>query len=324
MSAGGAFSLDEAGNTVFTAGMQPGTFDVTATAMGRSGSAPIRVVDRLSRLTVTRRDGGDAATLLLSPGDMVQLDASGSWYNLPVSMDAASVVWTAEGAIGEIDPTGLFLAGAENAQGTITASAGGQTVTIQVKVDRGDPFIDITGHWSQEYVTRLYKMGLTTGTLQPDGTYVYEPDGSLTRGQLLVFVSRMLGVDTGLYEGVELPFADLDSIDEWMLPHVKAMYALRVFGGSNESGVLYAYVNQRVTREAAMTMLGRTLAQQQSCDLSVFADAGKVSSWASPYVQTLVSQGIVNGSGGYLNPQSHMTRGEIAKVLTLVSALPRA
>ena len=73
-----------------------------------------------------------------------------------------------------------------------------------------------------------------------------------------------------------------------------------------------------------MTMLGRILAQQVSYDLSVFADGGQVSDWASTYVQTLVAQGVITGNGGYLMPQSEMTRGEMAKVITLVSQLAHA
>lgn len=89
---------------------------------------------------------------------------------------------------------------------------------IRVKVDRGDPFTDIADHWSQPFVTQLYQMGLTTGIQQPDGTYLYQPDGKLSRGELLVFISRMLGVDTAQYESVVLPFADADQIADWRCP----------------------------------------------------------------------------------------------------------
>lgn len=322
---GGLMGYDDGGNAVFLAGSQPGSFAITASGQGASGSAPIRVVDRLSKLTVTRHDTGAVpGTLTLSPGDTVDLDAAGTWYNIPVAMDDGNVTWSVEGSIGTIDENGLFTAGAVNGSGSITASAGGRSVIVPVTVNRGDPFTDLDGHWSQEYVTRLYKMGLTTGSQTADGSYVYNPDGKLTRGELLVFISRMLGVDTAQYAGIELPFADAAGIPEWMLPHVKAMYALQVFSGSGSGGALYANVGELVSREQAMTMLGRILASQQSCDLSVFADGGTVSSWAAPYVQTLVAQNIVSGSNGMLSPKNSMTRGEVAKLLTMVNDLPRA
>lgn len=325
ISAGGTFATDGSGAPLFLAGDTPGTFDLTASAGGLSGSAPVRVVDALSKLTITRRDVNlTVDELLVEPGEMVELDGEGVWYNIPVGMTDEDIAWTAEGPIGEISADGLFTAGAENGTGIITASAGGRTVTIPVKVDRGDPFTDISTHWSQPYVTRLYKLGLTTGTQLADGSYIYQPAGSLTRGQLLVFITRMLDVDTSLYEDVELPFDDVDAIPAWMLPSVKAMYTLQVFSGSADGGKLYAGVNNYVTREAAMTMLGRVLAQPISCDLSGFKDGGSVSQWASFYVQSLVAYGIVGGSDGYLNPGRNITRGEIAKILTMVAELPHA
>lgn len=324
-SDGGSVNIDYDGNAVFTAGTQAGSFDVTASSMGITGSAPIRVVDRLSSLSVIQRDTGRTpSSLLLEPGDQVELDASGKWYNLPVAMDDSNVIWSTTGNVGSITADGLFTAGENNAEGTIIAQAGDRTVTIPVKVDRGDPFADAIDHWSRDFVAELYKLGLTTGTLQPDGTYLFEPDSYVSRGQLLVFISRLLGVDTSQYAWVELPFEDLASIDDWMLPDVKAMYALQVFNGTENGGVIRANVSDRVTREAAMTMLGRVLADQLSCDLSIFADHQQVSDWAMLYVQTLVAQQIVSGNEGLLSPGNHITRGEIAKILTLVSVLPRA
>lgn len=323
-SDGGVVEYDETGGEVFIAGSQPGVFDLTASAMGSSGSAPIRVVDGLSRLTVTRCDTGNAAvSLTLAPGDTVDLDPAGTWYNLAVAMDDSDVIWAADSAIGSIDENGVFTAGPENAEGTITVTAGGRTAEVSVKVDRGDPFTDIATHWSQTYVTQLYKMGVTTGTVQPDGTYVYQPDSELRRGDLLVFLTRLLGVDTSLYAGVELPFADNDAIPDWMLPEVKAMYALQVLGGTVIDGQLYADVNGPVSRETAMTLLGRVLTEQYPCDLSAFADGDQVSGWALTYVQTLVYQGVISGSDGYLNPKTNVTRGEIAKILLLFNDLPR-
>lgn len=310
---------------VFTAGSEAGTFTLTASAQGCSGSAPVRVVDTLSKLTVTRKDtGGTVSSLTVSPGETVDLDAAGTWYNLAVAMGDSDVVWAVSGEIGTVDENGVFTAGEGNTSGTITATAGGRTVSISVEVERGDPFTDIAGHWSQEYVTRLYQMGVTEGSTAADGSQVYLPDSDLIRGELLVFISRLLGVDTALYEDVELPFDDAASIPEWMLPDIKAMYALQVLNGSESGGGLYANVNDPVTREETMTMLGRILKEQYSCDLSAFADWGEVSDWAMPYMQTLVYQGVVEGDGGRLYPGNNVTRGEMAKLLTLVSDLPWA
>ena len=318
-------SISSSGLTaVYTAGPATGTYAVSPSD-NPADSLPVRVVDKLSRLTVTRKGFAAAvSSLSLETGETVELSAGGTWYNLPVAMDNGDVTWTADPAIGSIDEAGRFTAGADTAAGTITASAGGRTVTIQVSVKRPCPFADVEGHWSQDYVTRLYDLGITTGYGQPDGTFLYKPGGQLSRGELLVFISRMLGVDTSLYQDVILPFADLNDIAGWMLPDVKAMYALGVFQGSGRNGALYADVKDSVTREAAMTMLGRVLAEYRTCDLSAFSDGGQVSGWAAPYVQTLTALGVVEGSGGALRPQAYIDRAAAAKLLVLIYDMEKA
>lgn len=302
----------------------PGEFSVSADSSGE-GAMKVKVVNELTALAVRREDASGVVDVLrLEPGEQVDLTASGSWWGLPVAMDDGDVKWGVDPAVGAIDETGRLTAGQDNAQGNLTATAGGKTVTIPVSVERGDPFTDMAGHWSAPYVTRLYKLGLTSGYELEDGSFVFRPDGQLTRGELLTFITRLLGVDTGLYENVELPFADRDGIAGWMLPYVKSMYALGVFQGSDNGGALYADVYGNVTREAAMTMLGRVLAESRTADLSGFADAGSVSGWARAHVETLVGLGIVEGSGGLLTPKADITRGAAAKLLVAVYDLEKA
>ena len=311
-------------DAVYTAGNVAGAYSVRAD----SGSElPVWVVDTLSSLRVSR-EGSSAAvsSLNLKPGDTVELNASGTWWNLPVAMDDSDVTWNADASIGAIDASGRFQAvdGRQGASGNITAAAGGRTVTIQVTVRADHPFTDIGNHWSRDYVSQLYGLGLTDGYSQPDGTVIFKPDATLTRGELLTFITRLLGVDTDQYQDVTLPFADADSISGWLLPYVKAMYALGVLNGDGTGGKLYANVGSSISREEAMTMLGRVLSDQVSQDLSGFADNGLVSSWARPYIETLVGLNIVEGNGGKLNPKSEIRRGEAAKLLVELNGLEKA
>ena len=306
---------------VYTAGSTAGTYAVSA---GSGAELPVRVVSELSRLTVTGEDGAPVGSLSLQSMDTVDLSASGQWKNLNVAMGDENVDWSVSGDIGTIDAQGRFTAGWNSASGEITASAGGRTVTIDVTVQANCPFDDVADHWSAEYVLRLYELGITNGIQQPDDTVVFHPSDDMTRGELLVFITRLLGVDTGLYQDVILPFSDVDTIPEWMLPSVKAMYALEVLNGSGSDGILYANVNNGMSREEAMTMMGRMLAEQVSQELSGFADSDSVSVWAHTYVETLVALNVVQGSGGMLAPKAHITRGEAAKLLVQIDGLAKA
>ena len=308
---------------VYTAGDTVGAYAISA---GSGSELPVWVVDTLSSLWVTW-DGfsEEEDTLYLKPRETVDLSAAGTWWNLPVALGGSGVTWELDAAIGTIDASGRFTAEGWNeaVSGSITATAGGQTATVQVTV-QAYPFTDIKRHWSVDYVLRLYELGLTQGIAQPDGTYTFNPTGMLSRGELLIFITRLLHVDTDEYQDVELPFADADTIPDWMLPSVKAMYALGVLNGSDNDGKLYANVHNGVKREEAMTMLGRVLAAQESQDLSGFADSGSVSGWARSYIETLVGLGVVQGSDGKLNPKSNITRGEAAKLLAELDGLEKA
>ena len=313
------------GNTaVYTAGNVAGSYVIAAGPEGEGAS--IQVIDKLSSLSVTRKDTGAAVTsLTLKPGDQVDLNVTGMWWNLPVAMSDDTVSWAVDAAIGSVDPTGRFTAGSELAEGSITITAGQVTVTIPVTVYQDCPFTDIASHWSRDYVTRMYGLGLTTGYGQPDGTAVYRPGGKLTRAELLAFVTRVLGVDESAYYTVELPFADNTTIPNWAQNYVQAMYTLGVLKGSlGSDGKLYANVNSYVTREETMTILGRVLAASQKSDLSVFPDADSVSSWAAPYVQTLVALNVVGGSNGYLDPKAEIDRAAIAKLLVEIYPMEKA
>ena len=307
---------------VYTAGATPGTYTISA---GQTGALTVEVVDELSALTVIRKDSGARVTALnLEPGDAVDLTAKGSWWNLPVAMGEEDLTWTADEAVGTIDAAGRFTAGRRSAQGSVTVSAGGRSVSIPVTVSSEVPFTDISGHWSEDYIVQMYQLGLTTGYGQEDGTAVYLPDNPLTRAELLAFITRVLGVDETAYYTVETPFADNTSIPNWAQLYVQAMYTLGVLKGSERDGKLYADVDSYVTREETMTFLGRVLAASQSADLSSFPDASSVSDWASPHVQTLVGLGIVGGSNGYLEPGANIDRAAIAKLLVEVYPLDKA
>ena len=308
-------------NAVYIAGSTAGTYAVSA---GSGSELPVRVVSELSRLTVAGEDGAPVGSLSLQSMDTVDLSASGQWKNLNVAMGDEDVAWSVSGEIGTIDAQGRFTAGWHDASGMITASAGGRTVTIDVTVEEKYPFADIADHWSADYVLRLYELGITNGIKQPDDTFTFHPSNGMTRGELLVFINRLLGVDTSLYQDVVLPFADVDTIPEWMLPSAKAMYALGVLNGSDSDGLLYANVNNGMSREEAMTMLGRVLAEQVSQELSGFVDSDSVSGWAHTYVETLVALNVVQGSDGMLAPKSYITRGETAKLLVEIEGLAKA
>lgn len=223
---------------------------------------------------------------------------------------------------GEEDPLGVTPEPQPAHRVTVTAvdisgNLGRESLTVP-----GDAlveFADLTDHWAAEYVSYLYEQGITNGVAADEGLY-YLPGNTITRAEFFTMVARWMGLDLTEYAGVELPFVDAADIPEWALGAVKAMYARGIVQGSMDYGVLYGYPNMGISRAEVMTILGRTqLRGWRLAELDAFEDRGDIPQWAESYVSSLVGQGIVNGyEDGTLKPTAPMSRGEVAKVLTML------
>lgn len=191
--------------------------------------------------------------------------------------------------------------------------------SLDIPADTLVEFADMADSWAIEYVSYLYEQGITNGVAADEGLY-YLPGNTITRAEFFTMVARWMGLDLGEYEDVELPFADTAEIPEWAVPAVKAMYERGIVQGSMDFGVLYAYPNTGISRAEVMTILGRTqLRGWPERELDSFIDGTETPEWAQSYVRSLVGQGIINGyEDGSLKPNAPMTRGEVAKVLTML------
>lgn len=314
----GRVEPDEDGGWRYTAEeTDANVFDtVTVAGDGVTGTAEIKVVGELTSIALRNEAAGTVLSALeLRPGYTVELTAVGLHYGLAVSAGNEDYVWQADGDAGTFDELGRFVTADAPGTGTITVTGGGQTVSVPVNVRGNTPFVDTDQYWGREYIDKLYLRGLIGGTVGEDGLVRFNPNGVIQRGELLTMVVRMTGVDVTQYSRVELPFADAGEIPGWMRPYIQAAYAMGMLTGSVREDALYADAGAAITREAAMTLIGRALGRSLEADLSVFADADAVSSWARPYVRTLVAMGIVSGSGGSLNPTGSLTRGEAVKLV---------
>lgn len=174
-------------------------------------------------------------------------------------------------------------------------------------------FTDIADYWGANFVNFLYTSGVTTG--YADGTF--RPNQNITRAQFSVMLYRYLGLAEENYAEVELPFADLESIPEYALPAIRALYTEGVINGSEgKDGRLYFNPHNNLTRAQAATMIGRTQEKGYALAELTFADAGRIPAYATYYIQTMAAQGIIGGyTDGTFKPNNNITRGQMAKIL---------
>ena len=200
--------------------------------------------------------------------------------------------------------------------GTVTAvDASGNIGRASVDIDSYNvdhKFSDINDYWAATYVDFLYNANITTG--YSDGTF--RPNQNISRAQFAVMLYRYLKLDESKYADVSLPFADLDTIPEYAIPAVKALYTEGVISGAEKNGRLYFNPNNALTRAQAAAMIGRTQAKGYALANLTFTDSGKIPGYADYYIRTMAAQGVINGySDGSFKPHSNITRGQMAKIL---------
>ena len=174
-------------------------------------------------------------------------------------------------------------------------------------------FTDTAEYWGADYCDFLYNRGISGG--YDDGTF--RPDDLLTRLDFSVMLYNALRLDPAKYAEVALPFADLEKLPEGALPAVRALYAEGVVTGTQgKDGKLYFNPSGNLTRAQASAMIGRSQEKGYALAELTFTDAAQIPGYASFYIRTMVSQGILSGyDDGTFRPQANITRGQMAKIL---------
>ncbi len=189
------------------------------------------------------------------------------------------------------------------------------TYVIKATATTTTAFSDMSGHWAQSYADYLYNLNIISG-YNSNGSLVYAPNSYMTREQFAVIIANWLGLSVDNYSGISLPFKDKTAISNWALNAVKAVYSEGIITGSGSNGNLYFNPQNSISRQEAMTVLGRV----QECGYLQaqldFDDTKDVAAWAEPYICTLVKQGVVNGNNeNMLLPNNKVTRAEAAKMI---------
>ena len=300
--ANGVYTAREAGSDVVS---------LRSASAGVAGTGTIHAVSAGDALAVTDASTGSQPVLTgLALGDTVALSAALTYAGRAVAMDASAVTYAVSGGVGTVTAAGVFTAsGTPGTSGALTVSAGGVTVSLEVslKVD----FLDIKGHWAENYVNQLFSAGIVNGT----SGATYSPNDRIKRGDFVLMLWRAAGRPAASGASV---FTDVQA---------DAYYASAIAWAA-ENGIANGVGDGCFAPEAALTReqafalvyrafgaLGKTAADSDAALLDGFADGASVSDYARVPAATLISLGIVGGSDGLLNPQGNLTRAEMAKIL---------
>lgn len=306
--------LGEFDGNIYAAGDEAGTdtISITSDHLRVEGTGQLHVVDTLTELSITQSGSEEALTELKMPiGQQAQLEAFGSYWGRVAMRDQSGVTWTVDGGVGSVDKDGLFTASIDgNTVGTLTATAGGLTQSIPVKLLGVHLDVD-ESHWAYKAVEYCYEQELVGGIT----LYEFGPSVNMRRGDFVLMLYRAAGSPA-----VSAPpdFTDIAPTDYYADAIAWAQQNQLISGMEDGSFAPNSVIN----REQSFVILNRTLPLLGiHCEdvpesvLDEFKDLNKMSFWAAPFAATLVAYGIVGGSDGYINPQGTLSRAEMAALV---------
>jgi hypothetical protein len=169
------------------------------------------------------------------------------------------------------------------------------------------PFTDVNeGDWFYDVVLYAYENGLMTGT----SADAFAPNTATTRGMIVSMLARLEGVTSSEDAG----FADVAEND-WYATAVNWAASVGVVNGYEDNTFR---PNAPITREQMAAILynyadykGYDVSAR--ADLSDYADAASISSWAEDVLSWANAEGLINGmTTTTIDPQGATTRAQTA------------
>ena len=192
--------------------------------------------------------------------------------------------------------------------------SGTTTTTTTSNVSLSAYFNDVKSNysWAASSIDYLYKSGVVSGT----STTEYSPQNSISRADFIVMLCRAFNLKAA--NGVTTNFSDVNTNSYYY----DSVIIAKSHGIAEGSGGYFSPTSN-LTREDAMVLIlrtlkisGKTLTKGTTSDISGFSDRGKISSYATEAVSTLVKANIIKGATTTtLNPKGSITRAEMAVIL---------
>ena len=169
------------------------------------------------------------------------------------------------------------------------------------------PFTDVNeGDWFYDVVLYAYDNGLMTGVSATE----FAPNQTTTRGMIVSMLARLEGVTSAEDAG----FADV-AANDWYATAVNWAASVGVVNGYEDNTFR---PNDAITREQMAAILynyadykGYDVSAR--ADLSDYADAESISSWAEDVLAWANAEGLINGmTATTIDPQGATTRAQTA------------
>ncbi|MDR3119872.1 MAG: S-layer homology domain-containing protein, partial [Clostridiales bacterium] len=218
----------------------------------------------------------------------------------------------------EIRREWVFLGGELNPerQAAITASYGGFARVAVFENPLVRTFFDVPrDHWAYAYIRRLAALGIIDGYAGENGIYTYNPNGDITRAEIIKLIVATLGHPLEQnFDGAR--FADWDSVPDWAKPYIGAAVKAGIVLGSREGDQLLILADDSVTRQEMVAMAVRALGiEVPAGESNRVSDFYETDEWARDTLAFALNNGMINIDGGVSRPHANAARAESAMVL---------
>ncbi len=164
--------------------------------------------------------------------------------------------------------------------------------------------------WAKKPIEVLASKGIISGISDK----AYAPARAITRGDFI----RLLVNTLEFTADVKDNFNDVKPTDSFYNEVGIAKALGVVYGGGSNNFNPHAPISRQdmmVIIERALSLAGKLGISASISDLDQYADKDDISNYALVSIAKLVKDGLIQGSGGRINPQGHATRAQIAVIL---------
>lgn len=191
-----------------------------------------------------------------------------------------------------------------------------QEATVIIRIEKqktSTTYSDLAGDPSGYAATMLAEEGIFVGQ-QLGGSYVFEPDREVTRGEFLAMCME-LGGDELISAVAATGFADDDSIPVWQKRYVATALMDGVISGTESDGDTVFNAGEAITVQEAAVMLNNVMG---ATDVPTAAFDSVVPAWASQATANLTACGVLSVSARYTDS---LTRADAAQMLCAAMAV---
>lgn len=205
---------------------------------------------------------------------------------------------------------------------TIDNELANQVKTNSIQIEIVDPFtdsyvnesaekskfVDVTGHWAQEYIDTLADLGIVDGF----DTGFFEPNAHVTLEQAVkVIVSAAPAIFNKENKKIEY------WVSSWAVPYMKESLPL-LHSTHYDTGF---YGTNPATRAEIADMIVKALGENiiyKPTDLTYFQDYDLIEEWSTESLEKMVQTGIMQGDDlRQLKPNFSITRAEFCKMIAI-------